>query len=68
MEDKIVQKYIHDLRSSLTVIQGYSSMLSEGAYGELPDDALRAVGKIHNAGKKMGTLLEELAGQSQNNT
>ena len=39
----------HQLRSPLTAIRGYVSMMSEGSFGKLPDKATEALGRIQES-------------------
>lgn len=50
----------HQLRTPLTAIRGYSSMLKEGDYGEIPEKAKKAVNYIHQATVRMIDLINDL--------
>lgn len=52
-------KLLHDLRSPLTQIIGYSEMLSEEADGQRRQDFMRDVERIRSAGLRMLALIEE---------
>jgi signal transduction histidine kinase len=52
-------KLLHDLRSPLTQIIGYSEMLSEEADGQRREDFMTDVGRIRSAGHRMLALIEE---------
>ena len=50
---------IHDLRTPLNQIIGYSEMLMEAAPEQSPADSLADVQKIHSAGRKLLALIED---------
>lgn len=52
-------KLLHDLRSPLTQIIGYSEMLSEEADGQRREDFVTDVARIRAAGHRMLALIEE---------
>jgi len=49
----------HQLRSPLTAIKGYASMLLEGSFGSMPEGARTAVGRIFNSSNRLVTLVED---------
>lgn len=49
----------HQLRSPLTAIKGYSSMLLEGSFGELADKPQVAVDVIFQSSQKLITIIED---------
>ena len=48
----------HQLRSPLTAIKGYASLLLEGSFGKIPDKAREAVAKIFEASQSLITTIE----------
>jgi len=49
----------HQLRSPLTAIKGYSSMLLEGSFGPLEEKAREAVDRIFQSSQKLVTVIED---------
>jgi signal transduction histidine kinase len=49
----------HQLRSPLTAIRGYASMLAEGSFGKLPDKALESAKRIEESAKLMAMSIED---------
>lgn len=50
----------HQLRTPLTVIKGYASMVLEGTFGALTDEARNAVEKLYKSSEKVVALVEDL--------
>lgn len=59
MKSEFVSIASHQLRSPLTSIRGYASMLLEGSYGKLPQKAHETVEKIANSSKLMAMSVED---------
>src|ERR1700686_5220874 len=55
----LASKLLHDLRSPLTQIVGYSEMLSEEADGQRREDFMSDVERIRSAGHRMLAIIEE---------
>lgn len=49
----------HQLRSPLTAIKGYSSMILEGSFGEVGDKAKDAVDRIFQSSQKLVNIIED---------
>lgn len=49
----------HQLRSPLTAIRGYSSMLLEGSYGQVPPDVKVPLARIHQSACLMAQEIED---------
>lgn len=49
----------HQLRSPLTAIRGYSSMMMEGSFGEFPVKARQALERIDESSKLMADSIED---------
>lgn len=49
----------HQLRSPITSIRGYASLLLEGSYGKLPKKALEALERIEQSSKLMAVAIED---------
>ena len=59
MKSEFVSIASHQLRSPLTSIRGYASMLAEGSYGALMPKAQEAVSKIAESSKYMALSIED---------
>lgn len=59
MKSEFVSIASHQLRSPLTAIRGYASMLSEGSYGKLPAKAQDVVDRIAESSKYMALSVED---------
>lgn len=49
----------HQLRSPLTAIRGYASMLAEGSFGQMPQKALDSAKRIEESAKLMAMSIED---------
>ncbi len=49
----------HQLRSPLTAIRGYASMLAEGSFGKLPAKAMESAARIEESAKLMAISIED---------
>ncbi len=59
MNPKENDKLAHDLRTPVSTIRGYASMLLEGIYGQLTKESAEAVQKIVHASDEMAELIEK---------
>jgi len=59
MKSEFVSIASHQLRSPLTSIRGYASMILEGSYGKLPTKAEEVVGKIVESSTFMASSIED---------
>lgn len=50
----------HQLRTPLTVIKGYTSMILEGTFGPITDSVRDAVEKLYKSSEKIVALVEDL--------
>lgn len=50
----------HELRTPITSILGYVSMLAEGDYGALPDKALQALDVVQSSGKRLFQIINQM--------
>lgn len=50
----------HQLRTPLTVIKGYASMVLEGTFGRISDEARDAMEKLYKSSERIVTLVEDL--------
>jgi signal transduction histidine kinase len=49
----------HQLRSPLTAIRGYASMILEGSFGKIPDKAVESLGRIEESARLMSMSIED---------
>jgi signal transduction histidine kinase len=49
----------HQLRSPLTAIRGYASMLAEGSFGKMPEKAAESAKRIEDSAKLMAMSIED---------
>jgi len=49
----------HQLRSPLTAIRGYASLLLEGSFGQIPQKAMEPLGRIDESSKLMALAIED---------
>lgn len=59
MKSEFVSIASHQLRSPLTSIRGYASMLVEGTYGKFPEKAKEVLDKIVESSKFMALSIED---------
>lgn len=59
MKSEFVSIASHQLRSPLTSIRGYASMLLEGSYGKLPKKATEAIERIQESSRYMALSVED---------
>lgn len=59
MKSEFVSIASHQLRSPLTSIRGYSSMLMEGSFGKLPPKAQEAIERISESSRFMASSVED---------
>lgn len=61
--DKLKSEFVsiasHQLRSPLTAIRGYASLLTDGSYGKLPAKANEALERISQSAKNMAYSIED---------
>lgn len=50
----------HQLRTPITIIKGYASMILEGTFGPIPDRAKDAMNKLYTSSVKVVTLVDDL--------
>lgn len=49
----------HQLRSPVTAITGYSSMLIEGTYGTLPLNVIEVLGKVYQSSRNLAVIIDD---------
>lgn len=61
--DKLKSEFVsiasHQLRSPLTAIRGYASMIAEGSFGKLPQKAQESAERIAESARLMATSVED---------
>ncbi|MEQ1913370.1 MAG: ATP-binding protein, partial [Vicinamibacterales bacterium] len=50
----------HDLRAPLRAVNGFANIVLEDYGSELPEEGRRYLERIHNGGKRMGELIDDL--------
>jgi signal transduction histidine kinase len=55
----------HQLRSPLTAIKGYASLLLEGSFGRLPDKARGTVARIFESSERLVKVMEDFLTESR---
>ncbi|MEK7122033.1 MAG: ATP-binding protein [Patescibacteria group bacterium] len=67
--DKLKSDFVsiasHQLRSPLTVIKGYGSMILEGSFGEISKDVKNAVDKIYQSSERLISFVNDLLDASR---
>ncbi|MEK7531855.1 MAG: ATP-binding protein [Patescibacteria group bacterium] len=59
MKSEFVSVASHQLRSPLTAIKGYSSLILEGSFGELTSQLKEPIERVFQASRSMATLIED---------
>lgn len=60
LKSQFLANMSHELRTPLNSIIGYSEVLLDGVDGDLPEEAVEDVGAIHESGKHLLTLINEI--------
>ncbi len=60
LKSQFLANMSHELRTPLNSIIGYSEVLLDGVDGDLPEDAIEDVQAIHDSGKHLLTLINEI--------
>jgi PAS domain S-box-containing protein len=60
LKSQFLANMSHELRTPLNSIIGYSEVLLDGVDGDLPDDAVEDVQAIHNSGKHLLSIINEI--------
>ncbi|MFA5248924.1 MAG: HAMP domain-containing sensor histidine kinase [Candidatus Paceibacterota bacterium] len=55
----------HQLRTPLTAIAGYISMLKEGDYGRIPEEGDKAINKVYDSSQRMIKLVNDFLNVSR---
>ncbi len=65
MKDEFISMASHELRTPVTGIKGYSSMILDGSFGEVSEKVINASSMIKNASERLGSLVEDLLNVSR---
>ena len=67
--DKLKSEFVslasHQLRSPLTAIKGYASMVVDGDYGEVNKEAKDAISRIYESSQNLAKIVEDLLNVSK---
>ena len=58
MNEEELSKLVHDLRTPLTVVEGFARMLQRGEGTLSPEDRAEFLARILEAAGQMGTILD----------
>ena len=58
MNEDDVRKLVHDLRTPLTVVEGFARMLQRGEDRLTPEERAEFLGRILEAAREMGEILD----------
>ncbi|PLX26830.1 hypothetical protein C0583_06060 [Candidatus Parcubacteria bacterium] len=65
MKNEFISIASHELRTPITSIKGYSSMVLDGTMGKINDDVKNAAKVIKDSSVRLGTLVEDLLNVSR---
>lgn len=65
MEDDELRKLVHDLRTPLTVVEGFARMLERGEGRLSAEDKAEFLGRILEASKQMSEILDDVRRRAQ---
>jgi len=65
MKDEFISIASHELRTPVTGIKGYSSMILDGSFGEVNEKTRNAAKTILSASERLGTLVDDLLNVSR---
>ncbi len=60
LQRELVANVSHEFRTPLNIILGYSDLLMEGDFGELPAEAIEALGRLTGATNDLSALVSDL--------
>jgi signal transduction histidine kinase len=61
VEHDSIASLCHDLRQPLVVAVGYVSMLEDGSFGELPDEARSVLATVAGRLESMNAIIDRIA-------
>ncbi len=59
-KDSFLNIASHELRTPITSILGYISMLIDGDYGDLPEPAVKALNIVQSSGKRLFNIINHM--------
>lgn len=65
MKDEFISMASHELRTPVTGIRGYTSMMIDGTLGEIPDKAMNSLKIVQSAADRLAILVEDLLNVSR---
>ncbi len=65
MKDEFLSIASHELRTPMSAIRGYVSMLLEGDFGELPPEAIEALADVNTAVERLISLVNDMLDASR---
>lgn len=65
MKDEFISIASHELRTPVTGIRGFTSMIIDGTLGKVNDKVLNSAKMIERASERLGTLVEDLLNVSR---
>lgn len=65
MKDEFISIASHELRTPITTIKGFLSMLLEGDFGDLGDEGKKTLKIMDSSVKRLGSLVEDLLNVSR---
>jgi len=65
MKDEFISIASHELRTPVTGIKGYSSMMLDGSFGELNEQTKKSAQIIKDASERLGVLVDDLLNVSR---
>ncbi len=60
MKDEFISMASHELRTPVSAIRGYASMIVEGSYGKVNDEIKSKLSNIDSSAKRLDSLVEDL--------
>jgi len=60
MKDEFISMASHELRTPVTAIRGYASLILEGSFGDVNDEVKNSLSNIDSSAKRLNLLVEDL--------